>query len=348
VAVQTSHGIVHVLAGQSLLVSPDGTPGAVNKLSPEDIQGDDWLTFNDKCDVGQDPNCVQSGIAAAGAVTSNTGSPTPSPTPTGGPGAPAAPAGPGGPPPDTTPPDTNITSGPAGTVEDTQATFTFSSNEGNATFECAKDTGAFLACESPKTYYGFGDGLHTFRVRAIDAAGNPDPSAASREWTVRKPVTTTQPPTTATTSPSTTNTSAPPANNTPTAPPPSGGGGITLPPAKGTNTTAKPTTTTAKPAKGGGAGSAHATSTTEAAEAAPPPPAPVGDLPGALVLTGPGASGDFQAASPQGNNPVVGEVNKRPKRNTAVLIGMGVAAGLILIGSGGVLWWRRPGRYIPA
>jgi hypothetical protein len=251
--------------------------------------------------------------------------------------------------PDTTPPNTTITSGPSGTVEESQATFHFSSDEGDVTFECAKDTGAFLACESPKTYYGFTDGLHSFRVRAIDKAGNPDPTPASREWTVRRPVTTTQP-TTATTSPPSTNTTAPPAttSTTPAHPAPSGGGGANASqsPGKGTPTTAKPTTTTAKPAKGAGTAK-PSTSTTEAAPP-PPAPAPVGDLPGALVLTGPAATGDFQAAAPDGDAPVVGEVNKRPARDTKVLIGMAAAAGLLLLGTAAVLWWRRPGRYIPA
>ena len=247
--------------------------------------------------------------------------------------------------PDTTPPDTTITSGPAGTVEETSATFTFSASEGNVTFECSKDNGPYLACTSPKTYYGFADGPHGFRVRAIDGADNPDPSPAARDWTVRKATTTTQPPTTGTTAPPTTNTTTPP-NNTDTTSPPSGGGGIFVSPAKPTTTTGKPTTTTGKPAKGGGGNTS--TSTTAATTETTVPAGPVADPPGALVLSGRSDSGDFTAAAPQGGGQVVGEVNKPHQRNTGFVIGFAAVLGLLLAATGGVLWWRRPGRYMPA
>jgi LPXTG-motif cell wall-anchored protein len=45
---------------------------------------------------------------------------------------------------------------------------------------------------------------------------------------------------------------------------------------------------------------------------------------------------------------VAGEVNKPRRRNTGAMIGFAVALGILLLGTGGVLWWRRPGRYIPA
>lgn len=247
--------------------------------------------------------------------------------------------------PDTTPPDTDILSGPSGSVEETSATFTFSSNESNVTFECAKDTGAFLACTSPKTYWGFNDGAHSFRVRAIDRADNPDPTPAARDWTVRQPTTTSQPPTTPTTAPPSTNTTTPPGETTTTSPP-AGGGGIFLPPVKPNNAKDKPTTTTGKPGKGG---TSTSTSTSTAATETTVPAGPVADPPGALVLSGrqDSGSGDFTAAAPKGAGPVVGEVNKR-RRNTGAMIGFAVALGILLLGTGSVLWWRRPGRYIPA
>ena len=40
------------------------------------------------------------------------------------------------------------------------------------------------ACASGKTYTGLKPGLHTFRVRAIDPAGNRDPTAAVDTWRV--------------------------------------------------------------------------------------------------------------------------------------------------------------------
>jgi hypothetical protein len=72
---------------------------------------------------------------------------------------------------DKTPPAATITSGPAGLSNTKSATFTFTSEPG-ATFKCALDGGSFMACTSPKTYFGLVDGLHTFKVEAIDLAKN--------------------------------------------------------------------------------------------------------------------------------------------------------------------------------
>ena len=84
---------------------------------------------------------------------------------------------------DTTPPDTTIDSGPSGTITGTTATFEFSSEPGTH-FQCRLDNAAFAACASPRTYSGLAAGTHTFRVRAIDGAGNPDPTPAARTFTV--------------------------------------------------------------------------------------------------------------------------------------------------------------------
>jgi glucose/arabinose dehydrogenase len=89
------------------------------------------------------------------------------------------------PPPDTTPPNTTIDSGPSGTVSNSSASFTFSSSEANSTFECSLDKGAYSACTSPKSYANLASGSHTFSVRAKDAAGNVDPTPATRTWKVR-------------------------------------------------------------------------------------------------------------------------------------------------------------------
>jgi subtilisin-like proprotein convertase family protein len=86
----------------------------------------------------------------------------------------------------TSPPETTITSGPSGTTTSTSATFEFTASE-PATFECKLDTDAFAACTSPKAYTGLGDGSHTLRVQATDAAGNTDPTPAERTWTVAPP-----------------------------------------------------------------------------------------------------------------------------------------------------------------
>ena len=87
---------------------------------------------------------------------------------------------------DTTAPQTTLTSGPSGTVASTSASFAFSASESGSTFQCSLDsTTAYTACSSPKDYSGLAPGSHTFRVRAIDAAGNVDATPASRTWTVQ-------------------------------------------------------------------------------------------------------------------------------------------------------------------
>ena len=87
-------------------------------------------------------------------------------------------------PPDTTAPDTFIDSGPSGTVTATSAEFAFSSNETDATFECALDGAPWSSCTSPARYSGLATGQHTWQVRATDRAGNVDPSPAARTWTI--------------------------------------------------------------------------------------------------------------------------------------------------------------------
>jgi hypothetical protein len=86
--------------------------------------------------------------------------------------------------PDTTPPETTITSGPSATSSSTSASFEFTASE-SASFECSMDDAPFAACASPAAYSGIGDGSHTFRVRATDAAGNTDPTPAEQTWTVQ-------------------------------------------------------------------------------------------------------------------------------------------------------------------
>jgi hypothetical protein len=83
---------------------------------------------------------------------------------------------------DTTPPQTTITSTPPWLSLSTLATFAFTSSEGGSSFECRLDGGAWQACSSSKTYTGVGGGNHTFAVRAIDPAGNTDPTPAEGTW----------------------------------------------------------------------------------------------------------------------------------------------------------------------
>ncbi len=92
-------------------------------------------------------------------------------------------------PPDTTPPDTTITSNPSNPSNSASATFSFTGSDpggsGVASFQCQLDgAGGFSACTSPRTYTGLADGSRTFQVRAIDAASNTDPTPASFTWVI--------------------------------------------------------------------------------------------------------------------------------------------------------------------
>jgi DNA-binding beta-propeller fold protein YncE len=100
-------------------------------------------------------------------------------------------------------PETTIDSGPSGVTNDNTPTFGFSSNEAGSTFECSLDAGAFSACSgagATHTTAVLADGAHTFQVRAVDPTANPDPTPASRAFTVEtatSPGTDTTPPDTA-------------------------------------------------------------------------------------------------------------------------------------------------------
>ena len=85
---------------------------------------------------------------------------------------------------DITEPVTTIDTFPPNPNNSTDATFTFSSNEPGSTFECRLDGGGWAVCTSPANYTGLGEGTHTFEVRAIDPAGNPDSTPASYTWTI--------------------------------------------------------------------------------------------------------------------------------------------------------------------
>ncbi len=89
---------------------------------------------------------------------------------------------------DTAAPNTTIATHPASSDDSADATFTFSGTDGSGTgvaaYECQLDGGAWNPCTSPKDFTGLADGSHTFAVRAIDAAGNTDPTPDGFTWTV--------------------------------------------------------------------------------------------------------------------------------------------------------------------
>jgi hypothetical protein len=87
---------------------------------------------------------------------------------------------------DTIVPDTAV-AGPSGTTTDTTPTYTLSSNEPSVTFECRVDAAAFAPCAASVTVGPLAVGAHTFEARAVDEAGNRDPSPATSSLTVEAP-----------------------------------------------------------------------------------------------------------------------------------------------------------------
>jgi hypothetical protein len=142
--------------------------------------------------------------------------PSPGPRPAGAAPALISPlppvASPTAPPPDVSPPQTSITSGPPGATTSTSASFAFTSNEADSSFECKRDNGGWSPCSSPKSYSNLAAGSHQFSVRAIDAAKNVDPTPATQTWrveegTITPPIDTTPPQTSINSGPASTTTS---------------------------------------------------------------------------------------------------------------------------------------------
>lgn len=92
---------------------------------------------------------------------------------------------------DKTPPQTTIDKGPPAKTDKAKAKIRYSANEA-ATFECKlkgkgvdKDLRQFADCGAAKIKYKRLDpGKKKFQVRAVDAAGNVDPSPAKLKWKV--------------------------------------------------------------------------------------------------------------------------------------------------------------------
>ena len=86
--------------------------------------------------------------------------------------------------PDTDPPVTRITKGAPMRTDKHKVKFKFTSNERNSTFECKIHKKPFKPCEPPKTVRRLREGKHKFKVRAVDPAGNVDPSPAKDKFRV--------------------------------------------------------------------------------------------------------------------------------------------------------------------
>ena len=85
-------------------------------------------------------------------------------------------------------PETTISDGPSGSTSELFPIFSFTSSQPGSTFECRFDSEPFAACSGPEASHTPAlpllPGLHTFEVRATDAALNTDPTPASRTFTV--------------------------------------------------------------------------------------------------------------------------------------------------------------------
>ena len=84
------------------------------------------------------------------------------------------------------PPETTITTGPASGdfVLSSEATLGYASSAAGASFSCSLD-GAALPCAAPSVRLtALTQGTHLFGTAARDAAGDVDPTPATRAWTV--------------------------------------------------------------------------------------------------------------------------------------------------------------------
>jgi hypothetical protein len=85
---------------------------------------------------------------------------------------------------DLSPPDTVIAAQPSNPSASALGDFEFTSPDGGVRFECRVDGGAFASCSPEFTTLPLAEGTHTLEARAIDAAGNVDPSPASYTWLI--------------------------------------------------------------------------------------------------------------------------------------------------------------------
>jgi hypothetical protein len=77
---------------------------------------------------------------------------------------------------DCDPPQTKITKDPPNKTDESTVKFRFRSDEASSSFECKVDKKRWKPCGSPKRVKRLDEGKHRFKVRAIDTAGNPDPT----------------------------------------------------------------------------------------------------------------------------------------------------------------------------
>lgn len=177
-------GSVGIDPGPGPTTSPDDDVPA----APVETPASDDRTPSDSSPEADPPAADQSGTPSPTTVESRSAtpdrassSPTPGPeTPSSSPPEPTVSASAARE--DSTPPDTSLS---AEFPADDAAVFSFTASEAGS-FTCSLDGAAFTACDSATSYSDLHPGWHTFAVRAIDEAGNVDPSAAEHRWHTRQ------------------------------------------------------------------------------------------------------------------------------------------------------------------
>jgi|tagenome__1003787_1003787.scaffolds.fasta_scaffold20945187_1 Ca2+-binding RTX toxin-like protein len=85
------------------------------------------------------------------------------------------------------PPETSAIVGETKVRKNDKVLFAFAASVASATFECAVDTGPYKPCTSPFTVKSrkLAVGTHTLSVRAVQPAGNPDPTPSTLAFKVK-------------------------------------------------------------------------------------------------------------------------------------------------------------------
>jgi hypothetical protein len=86
---------------------------------------------------------------------------------------------------DDDPPETEITKGPRKKTKKRRARFEFASDEPGASFECKLDGGDFEPCDASEDFR-VKRKRHRLQARAVDKAGNRDPTPAEHRWKVKR------------------------------------------------------------------------------------------------------------------------------------------------------------------
>lgn len=86
--------------------------------------------------------------------------------------------------PDTVAPQTTVLAGPPALTRSRTAGFRLASTEPGGTFECSLDGAAYRPCGATATFPHLRDGGYRLLARAVDEAGNQDPTPAVHTWRV--------------------------------------------------------------------------------------------------------------------------------------------------------------------